>query len=60
MQKITNPYDRLGEKLAFARQQGLKVKLNQLTPDEQKSINQPASRGGTRLLDAYTDVLDLG
>jgi hypothetical protein len=60
MQKITNPYDRLGEKLAFARQQGLKVKLNQLTPDEQKSINQPASRGGTSLLDAYTDVLDLG
>jgi len=53
-----NSYERLGEILAFARQQGAKVRIDQLPPDMINDLNEKSNAENSKSLkDIYSDIL---
>jgi len=58
LEKITNSYDRLGAILAFARQQGAKIRIDQLPPDMVNDLNEKSGGDTSKSLkELYSDIL---
>ena len=58
LEKITNSYDQLGEILSFARQQGAKIRINDLPPGMQRDLEETSGgKNSKSLLDSYSDIL---
>ena len=58
LEKLTNSYDRLGAILAFARQEGAKIRIDQLPPDMQEDLKETSGgKNSQSLLDLYSDIL---
>jgi len=49
---------RLGEILSFARQQGAKIRINDLPPGMQRDLEETSGgKNSKSLLDSYSDIL---
>tara|TARA_S200002703_G_scaffold37160_1_gene32355 strand:- start:1160 stop:2869 length:1710 start_codon:yes stop_codon:yes gene_type:complete len=58
LEKRTNSYDKLMEILAFARQEGAKIRMDNLPPDMQEHLKQTSGgKNAKSLLDLYSDIL---
>jgi hypothetical protein len=58
LEKLTNSYDRLGAILAFARQEGAKIRIDNLPPDMQEDLKETSGgKNSQSLLDLYSDIL---
>jgi len=58
LEKITNSYDRLGAILSFARQQGAKIRIDQLPPDMVSDLNEKSGGETSKSLkELYSDIL---
>ena len=58
LEKITNSYDRLGAILSFARQQGAKIRIDQLPPDMVNDLNEKSGGENSKSLkEIYSDIL---
>ncbi len=58
LEKITNSYDRLGAILSFARQQGAKIRIDQLPPDMVNDLNEKSGGENSKSLkELYSDIL---
>ena len=56
---LKSNYDKLPKILAFAQQQGAKIKINELTVDQQERLKQEIAGGkkGDTLLKRYSNIL---
>jgi len=58
LEKLTNSYDRLGAILSFARQEGAKIRIDNLPPDMQEDLKETSGgKNSQSLLDLYSDIL---
>lgn len=58
LEKMTNSYDRLGAILSFARQEGAKIRIDNLPPDMQEDLKETSGgKNAKSLLDLYSDIL---
>ena len=58
LENIKNSYDKLGEILAFARQEGAKIRIDNLPPDMQEDLKETSGgKNSQSLLDLYSDIL---
>jgi len=58
LEKLTNSYDKLGAILSFARQEGAKIRIDQLPPDMQEDLKETSGgKNAKSLLDLYSDIL---
>jgi len=58
LENITNSYDKLGAILAFARQQGAKIRIDQLPPDMVNDLNEKSGGDTSKSLkELYSDIL---
>ena len=58
LEKRTTSYDKLMEILAFARQEGAKIRMDNLPPDMQEDLKETSGgKNSQSLLDLYSDIL---